>query len=472
MRRAARAALAGAFAIAAAAPVALAPQDAGALTAAHGQPAARHPGRPAGTRSGQPAGLPGVHPVPGMPLPAPNCPPQVGRSRLTGEPWAQQALQFSSVWNLASGRGVTVAVVDSGVDYSPQLAGRVSYIDVTGQGPQDCVGHGTAVASIIAASDKRARGIPFYGVAPAARILSVKVNTGENGYASLLARGIRDAAAAGAQVINVSVQTPANSPALRAAVSYALGRDAVVVAAAGNDNPGSNVVGPFYPASYPGVLSVAAVDQTGAVTGYTDTRTAVSVTAPGANVASAWPHGFSPADQGTSFATAFVSGEAALVRSAYPRLTAAQVVSRIEATADGTTGVHTGAGMINPIQAVTAVLPGRTASAAPSPQPVSVPRLPRPDPLTRTVAISVTGGAIAAAFLVAVAAVVVPRGRRRRWQPGRAVIPAAASPATDTESDWGEEAAGPDLLGPWAGPAGAAAPQSLTSAPGSPPGTT
>jgi type VII secretion-associated serine protease mycosin len=395
----------------------------------------------------------------------------VGRARLTGEPWAQQALQFSSVWNLASGRGITVAAVDSGVDYSPQLAGRVSYIDVTGQGPADCVGHGTAVASIIAAGDARARGIPFYGVAPAARVLSVKVNTGENGYSSLLARGIRDAAAAGAQVINVSVQTPVNTPALQAAVAYALSRNAVVVAAAGNDNPGSSAVGPFYPASYPGVLSVAAVDQTGAVTSYTDTRTPVSVAAPGANVASAWPGGFSPANQGTSFAAAFVSGEAALVRSAYPRLTAAQVVSRIEDTADGPTGSHTGAGMINPIQAVTAVLPPPAASSPVPPQPVSVPRLTQPDPLARTVALSVTGGAIAAAVLVAIGAAVVPRGRRRRWRPGRVDVAAAASAPAATGSDWGEGdgLTGPGLLG--TAPSGTAGPPSLAPGPQYPPFT-
>jgi membrane-anchored mycosin MYCP len=122
---------------------------------------------------------------------------------LRDEPWAQRDLDMAGAWAVSQGHGVTVAVVDSGVDYSPQLAGRVSAIDLTGQGPRDCAGHGTAVASLIAASDARARGVPFYGVAPAARILSVKVNTGETGFSLLLAQGIRDAAIAGAQVINV-----------------------------------------------------------------------------------------------------------------------------------------------------------------------------------------------------------------------------------------------------------------------------
>jgi membrane-anchored mycosin MYCP len=359
-----------------------------------------------------------VHAVRGMPLPTQGCPPQLGVPRLTAEPWAQQALDVTGAWNLTRGQGITVAVVDSGVDYTPQLTGRVSYLDLTGQGPQDCVGHGTAVASLIAASDSRAQSIPFYGIAPAAQILSVKVNSGENGYSSLLARGIRDAVTAGAQVINVSIQTAGNSPALRAAVSYALSRNVVVVAAAGNDNPGEGV-GPYYPASYPGVISVGAVDQTGALTSYTDTRTPVSVTAPGENVASAWPGGYNPANQGTSFAAAFVSGVAALVRAAYPSLTAAQVVHRIEATADGTTGAHTGAGMVNPVQAVTAVLPSQSGSPTGRPQAVLIPGPPRANRFTRALALSITGGAIAAAVLVAIVAVVVPQGRRRGWRPAR-----------------------------------------------------
>ncbi|HEY9244356.1 MAG TPA: S8 family serine peptidase [Streptosporangiaceae bacterium] len=360
----------------------------------------------------QPPAIP--QPAALLPRPAAGCPPQLGDRRLTRPPWAQSALDVTGAWAASRGRGVTVAVVDSGVDYSPQLAGRVSEIDLTGQGPRDCVGHGTAVASIIAASDARGRGVPFYGIAPAARILSVKVNTGETGTTGRLAQGILDAVADGAQVINVSVQTAANSPALRAAVLFALRRNAVVVAAAGNDNPGGGT-GPYYPASYPGVLSVGAVDETGTLTSYTDRKTRVSVTAPGANITSAWPGGYNPASQGTSFAAAFVSGVAALVRSAYPRLPAAAVVRRIEATADGPTGAHTGAGMVNPVQAVTAVVPA--AAAQPAGPPVPVPQPPAQNRVTRTMALSIAGAAAALAALVITAAAVVTRGRRRHWRP-------------------------------------------------------
>jgi membrane-anchored mycosin MYCP len=408
----------GALAVAAALPVLLTVP----LTVAAATPSATPKATAKATAKGTPKATGPVQPPPPaipqpvalLPRPAAGCPPQLGERRLARQPWAQQALDITGAWAASRGRDVTVAVVDSGVDYSPQLAGRVTEIDLTGQGPRDCVGHGTAVASIIAASDARGRGVPFYGVAPAARILSVKVNTGETGSTRLLAQGIRDAVADGAQVINVSVQTAANSPALRAAVTFAQRRNAVVVAAAGNDNPGGGV-GPYYPASYPGVLSVGAVDQTGTLTSYTDRKTRVSVTAPGANIASAWPGGYNPASQGTSFAAAFVSGVAALVRAADPRLPAAQVVARIEATADGPTGAHSGAGMVNPVQAVTAMVPA--AAAQPAGPPVPVPQPPDQNPVTRTMALSIAGGAAALAALVIAVAAVVTRGRRRHWRP-------------------------------------------------------
>ena len=99
-------------------------------------------------------------------------------SKVKSLPWAQKALDWSSAWPLTEGRGIKVAVVDSGVDGNPQLAGKVTAIDLTGTGFQDCSGegHGTAIAGIIAAS-VQVQGNPFEGVAPEAKILSVKVFT-------------------------------------------------------------------------------------------------------------------------------------------------------------------------------------------------------------------------------------------------------------------------------------------------------
>jgi type VII secretion-associated serine protease mycosin len=433
-----RAALACAITIIAVAPAGLVGGRAAALVSgrdvafARGRAAAQFSGRTAALAGqGKPAyNPPTQNPLPPagppatqvLPRPTVNCRPPAGAARLSAEPWAQQALQFSSVWGLTRGRGVTVAVVDSGVDATPQLNGRVTSVDLTNSGFGDCVGHGTAVASIIAASDRRAHGVPFYGVAPAARILSIKVDTGDTGRPGLLAQGIMLAADDHAGVINVSICSNVDSPALRSAVAYAQNHNAVIVAAAGNDGQSQYCSGgPFYPASYPGVVSVAATAQDGSVTSYSGgSRTPISVAAPGVLVATGWPGGgFNPQNNGTSFAAAFVSGEAALIRSRFRGMTAAQVVHRIESTADGTIGSHSGAGIINPVQAVTTVLPPPATPAPAAGRPVSIPAPPRGNSFARTVAVSVAAGGFAAAVLVVVIAVVLPRGRRRGWRPGR-----------------------------------------------------
>jgi type VII secretion-associated serine protease mycosin len=277
---------------------------------------------------------------------------------------------------------VTVAVVDSGVDANPQFGNRVIPGPdlVAGTKPNvppgaDCVGHGTAVASIIAAAP--VPGVSFTGVAPAARILSVKISGTDTFPTSATPQGIMDAVQFGADVINLSLATPDDVPALRNAVEYALRHNVVVVAAAGNDLERGGT-GPFYPASYPGVLAVGAAGPGGVLARFSDRHTPVGVTAPGVNITSAYPGTFpaayAPDQSGTSFAAAFVSGVAALVRSAHPGLNAAQVVARIEATAHGAAGPGTGHGLVDPVRAVTAVLPAeqprmaqQTARAAPSP---------------------------------------------------------------------------------------------------------
>jgi membrane-anchored mycosin MYCP len=393
------------------------------------KPSAKKP--PAKKRPAAPA----LTAVPAEPRPTPNCPSVPAATRVTTEPWAQQALDFSSAWPLTQGQGITVAVVDSGVDYSPQLTRRVTAVDVTHTGFQDCVGHGTAVAAIIGAADLQARGVPFEGVAPRAKILSVKVNSQPSGSPSALAQGIIDAATLHAQVINVSVQAR-NTPQLSQAVRFALRQGAVIVAAGGNDGPGTGT-GPFYPASYPypGVLSVGAVESDGSLAPFSDQGSHVAVTAPGVGITSAWPGGFANGSlNGTSFATAFVSGVAALVRSRFPGLSGPAVVDRIEATANGATGPGTGNGLVNPLEAVTAILPsGAAPSPSPSarPRPVSVSRAPPPDQAVRRTALAITAGALGAAALVALGAVVISQGRRRRWRAERARIPADGGPVAD-----------------------------------------
>ena len=204
MRRLAVAVLGLALVAAVQAPAAAAARSAAAAqsprTSAKSKPSPKPSSKPS-SKPSQSAGptLPVPVPAPTEPKPTLNCSPQAQSygtfaSSVTTEPWAQASLDFSSVWPLTEGQGVTVAVVDSGVDSDTQLQGKVTAIDLTNTGVQDCVGHGTADAGIIAASDLP--DVPFEGVAPEARILSVKVQNGEDSTtgSATLAQGIIDAA--------------------------------------------------------------------------------------------------------------------------------------------------------------------------------------------------------------------------------------------------------------------------------------
>jgi type VII secretion-associated serine protease mycosin len=359
------------------------------------------------------------------------CQLQEGPTKLTGIPWPQQRFDFPRLWQVTRGAGVTVAVVDSGVDAGhPQLAGKVTSIDITKTGPQDCLGHGTGVAGIIGAGDMRTSNRPFVGIAPEAKIVSVKYTNQQHssGADPNLAKAIRKAATVPkVKVINVSATAP-HTADLQAAVKFAQSRDILVVAAAGNvekDQRGTQ--GPAYPAGYNGVVGVAAVGQDGQITDFSNTATQIAVAAPGKDIPTLWPHGqYNPAEQGTSFAAPFVAGLAALVRARYPGLNYQQVARRIEVTAEGSSGVGTGRGMINPYGAITAEI-SYTAPDGGVPrltaQPVRIDPPPPMDTHTRSIALTVTFCALGIAALVAVASIVIPLGRRRGWRPGRATIP-------------------------------------------------
>jgi subtilisin family serine protease len=156
-------------------------------------------------------------------------------------------------------------VIDSGVDRRhPQLSGRVlagtDYLDPGDDGTRDCAGHGTGVASVIAAAPRA--GVAFRGLAPGARILPVRVSeqqvvdgreSGRTVSAAVFARAIRWAVDQGADVLNLSVVLYADDPAVRAAVAYAAERDVVVVAAAGNLHAEGDPRP--YPAAYAGPTS-------------------------------------------------------------------------------------------------------------------------------------------------------------------------------------------------------------------------
>ncbi|NJC72031.1 type VII secretion-associated serine protease mycosin [Planosporangium thailandense] len=335
-------------------------------------------------------------------------------------PWAQQRLAPQRLWSLTRGGGVTVAVVDSGVDGGVrQLAGKVSAgVDVRTRqrADSDCVGHGTFVAGLIAASPVDGTG--FAGLAPGVRILPVRVTTAADGRSADLARGIRDAADAGAKVINVSIAAEQPSAELEAAVAYAAGRDAVVVAAVANQKQSGNPR--TYPAAYPSVVAVGAVDRGDAPASFSESGSYVDLAAPGVDMVSLGPRGNGHLQgSGTSFAAPLVAATAALVRSYHPRLSAAQVRHRLEVTADhpgrAVPDPELGWGVVNPYAAVTSVLPeesGPVRSAAAAPVVVP-PTPPRAGMTARTVAFAVAGAVAVGVGVVWLCLLLGPRRRRR-----------------------------------------------------------
>ena len=222
----------------------------------------------------------------------------------------------------------------------------------------------------------------------------------------------------------MSIVTAVPTVDLARAVQYALAHDVVVVAAAGNDFAAGNAT--QYPAGFPGVLAVGAADASGQRASFSETGANIGVVAPGTNLLGpgAGGQGLVMTAGGTSFAAPFVAGVAALVRAYHPGLTAADVIHRIEATAEHPPGPlpssALGWGEVNAYAAVTAVLPGEGDRAVPvTPARIPPPAVAAPGPgaaVARSAALG--GAAMAAAGLILLSAVVVRRGRRRGWRPG------------------------------------------------------
>ncbi|MBT2208163.1 S8 family serine peptidase [Actinomadura sp. NEAU-AAG7] len=341
-------------------------------------------------------------------------------NQLPRQLWPEERLNYVDAWTHTRGKGVKVAIVDSGVDTShPQLRGRVAPYDVTRSGLQDCVGHGTQVAGIIGGRDLRAQGISFFGVAPEAQLISVKMAVKSQGNDSRWTPlAIRKAVDLGAKVINISSQSP-DLPDLRRAVAYAQRHDVVIVSVAGNlTDEQKQTPEKSYPASYPGVISVGALSKDGKLAGFSNTVTPVTVTAPGQAVVSTWPRDAYKADDGTSLAAPYVAGTAVLIRSFNPRLTYLQVKERIERTADGAQVQGTGSGVVNPLRAVTTVSTGAAPAAPAGAHRVSIDQPPPEDHLGKVLALSFTAAALTAAAAIGTAALITPAGRRRNWRPG------------------------------------------------------
>ena len=375
----------------------------------------------------------------------------------------QLALNLSGAWRYGRGDGQTVAVIDTGVRPGPRLPNVEAggdFVEST-DGLTDCDGHGTLVAGLIAGQPGNDG---FSGVAPGARLISIRSTSARYAPRSsgtdpatartaldvqTLARAIVRAADLGARIINVSAVTclaagkMVEQNELGAALRYAaVDKDAVIVAAAGNNRAGLNAGSacPSNPLSDPGrpddprnwagvtsvsipswwqpyVLSVGALTADGRPSAFTMAGPWVGIAAPGENVASvgnADGGGLAnalPNDQGdlfglngTSYAAAYVSGVAALVRSRFPDLTAAQVVRRLTASAHGAARSPSnlvGAGIVDPVAALTWDI-SDTDSVAPETRQIAAPEAPgEKDSTPRTIALAGTGALLIVAVLTA-----------------------------------------------------------------------
>jgi type VII secretion-associated serine protease mycosin len=200
--------------------------------------------------------------------------------------WALSHLGAEKVWRKSKGKGAVVAVIDTGVwAKHPDLKGRVlkgwDFIE-SDSSAGDRNGHGTHVAGVVAATANNRRGIA--GLAPSAKILPVRVlNAAGSGNTATVARGIRYAVRKGADVINLSLAGEFSDAQLSSAISYARRKNVVVVAAAGNRGCSARTT---YPAAYPGVIGVGAMQRNGAIAPYSNCGPYVDLVAPGSGIQS------------------------------------------------------------------------------------------------------------------------------------------------------------------------------------------
>jgi subtilisin family serine protease len=272
----------------------------------------------------------------------------------SAEGWVLSDLNLYQAWAQTRGRGVTVAVIDSGVDPSvSDLQGSVitgpdySGVDTPSSNPNWGV-HGTWMGSLVAGhghGPDDEDGI--LGAAPESTVLSIRVITdaGDPNYAqyqaesaakgqSELAEAITYAVNNGAGVISMSLGYSAQSLTVRKALQYAYEHNVVVVASAGNSGTAAGAAGtshaPYsFPANYPGVLGVGAVNESGQVSSFSSENLSVQVAAPGNQVPAQGRDGQYWYVSGTSPACALTAGVVALIKSVYPHLNDEQVISAI-----------------------------------------------------------------------------------------------------------------------------------------------
>lgn len=277
--------------------------------------------------------------------------------------WYLKAMGAEDIWKSATGEGIKVALIDTGVNPStPSLKGQVlKGLDVSeakGEATDDYNGHGTTMAELIAGTGK---GGGLQGLAPDAKIIPMRIsNTELQNEQSVNAHdaedAIRAAADSEAQIISMSVGSDFLDPQEIEAVKYAESKGKLFFAAVGNNARKGNK--PQYPANYPEVVGVAAIDSHGRVANYSQHGDFVDIAAPGNDI----PHwcnakleSYCDGNGGTSAATAITSASAALIWSAHPDWTANQVLrvmfesaAQAEGSKKGTVSNYLGHGVVRP----------------------------------------------------------------------------------------------------------------------------
>lgn len=228
--------------------------------------------------------------------------------------WGHYLLGIPDTWTQSQGQGIKVAVLDTGVDTDhPDLVNAIADTqDFTGDGIEDMNGHGTHCAGIIGA---RINGVGFVGVAPKCELLIAKVlaNNGSGSY-NWISSGIDWAVQNGADIISMSLGGPSTEPTLHRAIHLALAEGLTIICAAGNEGAfGVNTIG--YPGRYGSVITIAAHDPQGNPAGFSSRGGEIDFMAPGTDIWSTYKEGGFAELSGTSMATPFVAGMAALILS-------------------------------------------------------------------------------------------------------------------------------------------------------------
>jgi type VII secretion-associated serine protease mycosin len=254
--------------------------------------------------------------------------------------WHLDAMQAEQMWKASTGKGITVAVIDTGVKADiPDLRGRVvagkDFSRHPGDERTDYDGHGTHMAVLIAGTGGRGTANGSYGLAPGAKILPIRIpdfieqsrtDGNPDDYPTYMAKAIRFAADSDAQVINISQASTAHSRMLDESVAYALSKGKLIFAGVGNTGDALNEL--EYPAATPGVVGVGAIDRNVKATKESQHGPQVDLVAPGADIVAACltsSTGVCKTD-GTSDATALASASAALIWSKHPGWTNNQVL--------------------------------------------------------------------------------------------------------------------------------------------------